>query len=120
RRGTRTWIVGAARTSWCCYCMAQRWRPCATRTGTLVFRVACTSIGPLWLGQSLAKGVKAAMLQLIRARHPQVRTMTTFNAEANPAIRSINERLGFAVYRHDGTYQIGTEALAQELTRTQQ
>jgi GNAT superfamily N-acetyltransferase len=68
-----------------------------------------TAVARPWRGKGLAKGVKAAMLKLIRARRPQARTMITNNADANGAIWSINRRLGFVVHRHDGTYQVGRE-----------
>jgi hypothetical protein len=42
-----------------------------------------TAVARPWRGKGLAKGVKAAMLNLIRARHLEVRTMITTNAEAN-------------------------------------
>lgn len=71
-----------------------------------------TAVARPWRGKGLAKGVKAAMLHLIRARHPEVRTMITSNAEVNAPIRSINHRLGFAVHRRDVTYQVSRETLA--------
>lgn len=71
-----------------------------------------TAVAAPWRGKGLAKGVKAAMLQLIRARHPEVQTMITHNAQANAPMLSINQRLGFAVHRQDATYQVGRQALA--------
>jgi GNAT superfamily N-acetyltransferase len=76
-----------------------------------------TAVARPWRGKGLAKGVKAAMLKLIRARRPQARTMITNNADANGAIWSINRRLGFVVHRHDGTYQVGREELARFIVR---
>jgi GNAT superfamily N-acetyltransferase len=74
---------------------------------------ALTAVARPWRSKGLAKGVKAAMLNLIRARHPEVRTMITTNAEANAPMLSINQRLGFAVHRQEGTYQISRETLAR-------
>jgi GNAT superfamily N-acetyltransferase len=71
-----------------------------------------TAVARRWRGRGLAKGLKAAMLRLVRARHPQVRTMTTGNAEGNEPILAINRRLGFVEHRRDGTYQIGRDVLA--------
>ncbi|MGE3348748.1 MAG: N-acetyltransferase [Ramlibacter sp.] len=71
-----------------------------------------TAVAQPWRGRGLAKGVKAAMLQLIHARHPGVRTMITTNAEANGPMLSINQRLGFAMHREEGTYQFTLDALA--------
>jgi len=45
--------------------------------------------------------------------HSFRRTMITHNAEANAPMRSINQRLGFAVHRQDATYQIGRETLEE-------
>jgi hypothetical protein len=39
--------------------------------------------------------------------------MITTNAEANAPMLSINQRLGFAVHRQEGTYQISRETLAR-------
>jgi GNAT superfamily N-acetyltransferase len=72
-----------------------------------------TAVARPWRGKGLAKGVKAAMLNMIRARHPGVRTMITSNAEVNAPIRSINHRLGFAVHRQEATYQISRETLCR-------
>ena len=44
---------------------------------------ALTAVARPWRGRGLAKGVKAAMLNMIRARRPEVRMMITTNAEAN-------------------------------------
>jgi GNAT superfamily N-acetyltransferase len=70
-----------------------------------------TGVARPWRGKGLAKGLKAAMLRLVRERHPEVALMSTSNAEANAPILSINRRLGFVVYRRDGSYQIGLDAL---------
>ena len=71
-----------------------------------------TAVARPWRGKGLAKGVKAAMLNMIRSRHSEVRMMITSNAEANAPMRAINHRLGFKVHRQEGTYQIAREALA--------
>jgi GNAT superfamily N-acetyltransferase len=71
-----------------------------------------TAVARPWRNRGLAKGMKAAMLQLVRRRHPQVRLMSTGNAEGNAPMLAINRRLGFAEYRRDISYQIGRETLA--------
>ena len=71
-----------------------------------------TAVAPAWRGRGLAKGIKAAMLLLIRDRHPEVRLVTTSNAEVNAPMRSINARLGFREHRRDGSYQISRDTLA--------
>jgi len=70
-----------------------------------------TAVARHWRGKGLAKGLKAATLRLVRERHPEVRLMTTSNAEANAPILAINERLGFTEYRRDSSFQIGRDAL---------
>ena len=76
-----------------------------------------TAVARPWRGKGLAKGVKAAMLKLIRDHHPEMRTMITSNAEVNASMLSINQRLGFAVHRQEGTYQISRETLARFAVR---
>lgn len=76
---------------------------------------ALTAVAARWRGKGLAKAVKAAMLELLRERHPQLQTMITTNAEANVPMLSINQRLGFAVHRHDATYQIELDGLQRFL-----
>ena len=75
-----------------------------------------TAVTRHWRGKGLAKGIKAAMLELVRSRHPEVRMVVTNNANTNAAMLSINQRLGFAVHRQDATYQIGREALQRWLS----
>ncbi|MBT2335265.1 GNAT family N-acetyltransferase [Variovorax paradoxus] len=71
-----------------------------------------TGVARAWRGQSLAKGVKAAMLECVRMRHPALQTVVTYNAEVNAPILAINRQLGFAVHRQQGCYQLDVEALA--------
>lgn len=70
-----------------------------------------TGVARPWRNRGLAKGLKAAMLRLVRERHPEVRTISTSNAETNAPILSINRRLGFSEYRTHASYQLGREAL---------
>ena len=53
-----------------------------------------TAVARPWRGRGLAKGVKAAMLRLIRERHPDIQFITTSNANLDASISSINKRLG--------------------------
>jgi hypothetical protein len=71
-----------------------------------------TGVARPWRGRGLAKGLKARMLRLVRSHHPEVSLVSTSNADENAPILSINQRLGFAPYRHDVSYQIGRDALA--------
>jgi len=79
---------------------------------------ALTAISRPWRGKGLAKGVKAAMLRLVRERHPGVRLIVTSNAEVNARILSINHRIGFSEYRRDGSYQLTRDGLAKYLTKS--
>ncbi|MBV9813880.1 MAG: GNAT family N-acetyltransferase [Acetobacteraceae bacterium] len=74
-----------------------------------------TGVARAWRGRGLAKALKAAMLHWLREHHPEVRLMITGNAEANAAIRAINDKLGFAVHREHTSYQLGIEALRRYL-----
>jgi RimJ/RimL family protein N-acetyltransferase len=76
-----------------------------------------TAVAPSWRGRGLAKGVKAAMMTLIRERHPEVQFISTSNARQNAPILSINARLGFVEHRRAGSYQIGPDTLSDYLAR---
>ena len=76
-----------------------------------------TAVARPWRGRGLAKGVKAAMMQLIHDRHPDIRFIATSNANVNAPILSINKRLGFAEHRRTASYQIGPDAISDYLTR---
>lgn len=79
-----------------------------------------TAVARGWRGRGLAKGLKATMLLLLRQRHPEVRMITTGNAEGNAPILAINRELGFAEHRRDSSYQITRDALGAWLaTRPQ-
>ncbi len=64
-------------------------------------------------GRGLGKWIKAAMLEKIRAEHPQAEWMITGNAESNGPMLSINHRLGFKEYRAGAAYQLSRERLAE-------
>ncbi len=70
-----------------------------------------TAVARPWRGKGLAKGLKAAMLRLVHARHPEVRAMSTENADGNAPILAINRRLGFVEYRCDSTFQVSRDSL---------
>lgn len=70
-----------------------------------------TGVNKPWRGQDLGKCVKAKLLFLLRARHPEIEYVRTFNANANAPMLSINKRLGFTVHRQTYTFQIDRETL---------
>lgn len=76
-----------------------------------------TAVAAPWRGQGLAKAVKAAMLLLVRERRPDVTIFTTFNAQSNGPMLSINQRLGFRLHREECTYQLRRDALGAFLGR---
>jgi GNAT superfamily N-acetyltransferase len=81
------------------------------RTPDRIFQ-KLTAVSRPCRGHGLAKGVKAAMLRLVRERRPEVRCIMTWNAVANAPMLSINRRLGFVEHRRTASYQIGIETLA--------
>jgi GNAT superfamily N-acetyltransferase len=76
-----------------------------------------TAVARPWRGRGLAKGVKAAMMRLIRDRHPDIRFITTSNANLNAPMLAINAQLGFAEHRRTAIYQIGFSAITEYLAR---
>jgi len=72
-----------------------------------------TGVRPAARGRGLGKWIKAAMLEKIRAEHPQAEWMITGNAESNGPMLSINHRLGFKEFRAGAVYQVSRERLAE-------
>ena len=60
-----------------------------------------TAVARPWRGRGLAKGVKAAMMELIRHRHPDIRFVSTSNASHNAPMLAINAKLGFEEHRRN-------------------
>ncbi len=58
-----------------------------------------TGVKDIHRGRGLGKWLKAAMLLRVREEYPQVKVVITGNATSNAAMLSINERLGFRLYR---------------------
>jgi GNAT superfamily N-acetyltransferase len=74
-----------------------------------------TGVQEAYRRRGLGKWLKAAMLLYIRDRYPAVTVVTTDNATTNAPMLSINERLGFRVYKESVTSQITTDKLGQYL-----
>ncbi len=70
-----------------------------------------TGVRRPYRGRGLGKWVKAAMLLRVREEFPQVRVVRTGNAFSNAPMLSINERLGFQLYREGMEVQIGLKDL---------
>ncbi|MDX1534623.1 MAG: GNAT family N-acetyltransferase [Thermoplasmata archaeon] len=70
-----------------------------------------TGVRRPYRGRGLGKWLKAAMLLRVREEFPQVRVVLTGNAFSNAPMLSINERLGFKLYREGMEVQIPLEDL---------
>jgi GNAT superfamily N-acetyltransferase len=71
-----------------------------------------TGVHPSARGRGLGKWLKAAMLEHVRAAHPDAVYVTTENAGSNASMLAINRALGFERYRTVTTYQVPREVLA--------
>ncbi|MEE9163868.1 MAG: GNAT family N-acetyltransferase, partial [Thermoplasmata archaeon] len=76
-----------------------------------------TGVRRSYRGRGLGKWLKAAMLLRVREELPQVRVVVTSNAVSNASMLSINERLGFKLYREGMEVQIGLAELEAYLER---
>ena len=74
-----------------------------------------TAVARPWRGRGLGKGVKAAMMRLIRDHHPDIRFITTSNANLNAPMLAINAQLGFTEHRRTAFYQIDCSTIADYL-----
>ncbi len=76
-----------------------------------------TGVRRPYRGRGLGKWIKAAMLLRVREEFPQVRVVRTGNAFSNAPMLSINERLGFQLYREGMEVQIRLEDLEAYLAK---
>jgi mycothiol synthase len=74
-----------------------------------------TGVHPRARGRGLGKWLKAAMLQHVRAVHPDTIYVTTENAGSNASMLGINRALGFRPFRDITTYQVEREELTRHL-----
>lgn len=75
-----------------------------------------TGVQEEYRGRGLGKWLKASMLLKIREEYPQVKIVTTGNANSNAPMLSINNRLGFKVHKESINAQITIEQLAEFLS----
>jgi mycothiol synthase len=68
-----------------------------------------TVVVPAHRGHGLGTWLKAEMLDRLMREGPQVRFVRTGMADANAPMRSINERLGFALYSAITAWQVAVE-----------
>jgi GNAT superfamily N-acetyltransferase len=76
-----------------------------------------TGVRRPYRGRGLGKWIKAAMLLRLRKEFPQVRVVRTGNAFSNAPMLSINERLGFQLYREGMEVQISLKDLEAYLPK---
>lgn len=65
-----------------------------------------TGVQQQYRGRGLGKWLKADMLLFIREQYPDVEHIATGNADVNAPMLSINERLGFKLYKHATMYKL--------------
>lgn len=65
-----------------------------------------TLVAPEHRGHRLGMLTKLANLALLRREHPDVREITTWNADSNPYMVSINEAMGFRPLDHWGEWEL--------------
>ncbi len=68
-----------------------------------------TIVAPAYRQQGVARWLKAAMLAKIKQERPDVRYITTLNANNNVSILSINEALGYKPYLSQCDWRVPTE-----------
>jgi GNAT superfamily N-acetyltransferase len=71
-----------------------------------------TGVRPDARGRGLGKWIKAAMLDRVRHKHPEIEWVVTENAGSNAPMLAINKKLGFKQYRVETEYQISRDGLA--------
>ncbi|GAB5492198.1 MAG: hypothetical protein Phog2KO_24130 [Phototrophicaceae bacterium] len=74
-----------------------------------------TGVQESYRGRGLGKWLKAKMLFYMRDNFPDVEHVATTNASSNEAMLSINDRLGFKLYKHNTAYKIPVSELAKKL-----
>ena len=71
-----------------------------------------TAVVPAHRGYGLGRWLKAANLRIVRAAHPELRIVETYNAESNSPMLDINVAMGFRPFRHLHAYQASVSAVA--------
>ena len=75
-----------------------------------------TGVQKEYRGRGLGKWLKAEMLLKIKEEFPKVKIVTTSNASSNAPMLSINDRLGFKIYKESVNAQLTVEQLAEFLS----
>ena len=74
-----------------------------------------TGVLPERRGRGLGKWLKAAMLFWIKENLPEVTTVITGNADTNSPMLSINQRMGFKVFKEEKCYKFSVNELIKKL-----
>ena len=74
-----------------------------------------TGVQEEFRGRGIGKWLKAAMLLHIQDNYPKIEIITTGNATSNAPMLSINNRLGFKVYKESHNAQVTMEQLTKYL-----
>ena len=78
--------------------VVERWDP------TVAYQLD-TAVAPAHRGHRLGLLLKSAMVLWLRERHPEVRTVDTWNAESNRWMIEVNEQLGYRVVARELQFQ---------------
>ena len=76
-----------------------------------------TGVKEEYRGRGLGKWLKAALLLKMKERYPKAKIVSTGNADANAPMLSINNRLGFKVYKETVIAQIKVGELKRTLNQ---
>ena len=74
-----------------------------------------TGVRDAYRGRGLGKWLKTAMLLYVQEHSPEMRFVTTGNADSNAPMLSINDRLGFKPYKEQRIYKLEVATVAEKL-----
>ncbi len=74
-----------------------------------------TGVKPKYRGRGLGKWIKAEMMVFIKNNFPEIKYISTGNADMNAPMLSINDRMGFKSVLTEKCYTIKLEKLVKEL-----
>ncbi|MFW9929936.1 MAG: GNAT family N-acetyltransferase, partial [Candidatus Thorarchaeota archaeon] len=83
---------------------------------TKILLQGLTGVRDKYRGRGLGKWIKAAMLLYVKEHYPEASFIKTGNAESNAPMLSINNRLGFTVFKESIMTQCKLEDLKKNFT----